>query len=176
MTEIEAKFLLYEKGTDHRQANEAPKLGSSAEIRARTMAEGYRIEQGYFAKDDFQEVTEALDLEIPFVPKELRLRSYRGEWLLTAKGEGGLVRNELEVLVSKAFFDQWWPRTEVRRICKIRWQTMLGKYLLEVDDYQDRDLLTAEIELASVDDLRSLPLVGKDVTNDARYKNKNLAR
>jgi adenylate cyclase len=176
MTEIEAKFLLCEDGADHRNTNQAPKLGSSAEIRSRTRTDGDRIDQGYFAKDDFQEVIQALGLEIPFVPKELRLRSYQGEWLLTAKGEGGLVRNELEVVVKKTFFDQWWPRTEGRRICKIRWQTMLGEHRLEIDDYQDRDLLTAEIELASVDDLQSLPSIGKDVTDDPHYKNKNLAR
>ena len=49
-------------------------------------------------------------------------------------------------------------------------------YTVEFDVYTDRDLIVAEIEVPSLDMLASLPVLGKDVTEDKRYKNKNLAR
>lgn len=174
--EIEAKFLLFEKGQDFRVLSEAPVLGDSRALRQCVREKGEAILQGYFDKSQFAEVIGALGLVIPFTPKEIRLRAYRGEWLLTTKGEGGLARNELEVPIGRDFFDRWWPLTAGRRVAKIRWQTVLEGRLLEIDDYQDRDLLTAEITLASAEERQTVPKIGKDVTDDTHYKNKNLAK
>ncbi len=65
-------------------------------------------------------------------------------------------------------------------ICKTRYTIPYGGHLLEIDVYPffgDRAIL--EIELASEDEVAEIPpylTVLRDVSNDTRYKNTNLAR
>ena len=45
----------------------------------------------------------------------------------------------------------------------------------EIDFYLDRDLVTAEVECPSIEIAEGLCPIGKDITEDKTYKNKNLA-
>jgi len=78
-------------------------------------------------------------------------------------------------------FAALWPLTDGRRIEKRRYRIPAGDGLtLELDVYHGRleGLLTAEVEFGSVDDAAAFvppDWLGRDVTDDPRYKNKRLA-
>jgi CYTH domain-containing protein len=174
--EIEAKLLIFENGQSFLDPAALRLLGTVDEIREGVRRNGSLIEQGYFADGDFPPVWAGLDLPEPFPAKEIRLRTVNGYPVLTAKGEGGLVRKEYEIPVSTAYFERFWPLTEGRRVRKRRWTTQTALGLLEIDDYADRDLLVAELNFPDEASYTRMQKIGKDVTNDPKFKNRNLAR
>ena len=124
------------------------------------------IEQGYLAITD--------DVEV-------RLRRYGEQMFLTVKSSGGESRVEEEIEIEPRRFDALWPLTEGRRIEKRRYRIPAGDGLtLELDIYHGRleGLLTAEVEFGSVADAAAFvppDWLGRDVTDDRRYKNQRLA-
>jgi len=124
------------------------------------------IEQGYLAITD--------DVEV-------RLRRYGDESFLTIKSSGGESRVEEEIEIDHRRFGSLWPLTEGRRIEKRRYRIPAGDGLtLELDVYHGRldGLLTAEVEFDSVAAASAFvppDWLGRDVTDDPRYKNKKLA-
>ena len=77
-------------------------------------------------------------------------------------------------------FDQLWPLTEGRRLRKRRYRVPDGGLTWEIDEFLDRDLVLAEVELAGrpVDVevpawLR--PHVDREVTEEEAYSNLRLA-
>ncbi|MGO9499350.1 MAG: CYTH domain-containing protein [Solirubrobacteraceae bacterium] len=124
------------------------------------------IEQGYLAITD--------DVEV-------RVRRYGNESFLTIKSSGGESRVEEEIEIDRRRFGSLWPLTEGRRIEKRRYRIPAGDGLtLELDVYHGRleGLLTAEVEFASAADAAAFvppDWLGRDVTDDPRYKNKKLA-
>lgn len=124
------------------------------------------IEQGYLAITD--------DVEV-------RVRRYGDEAFLTIKSSGGESRVEEEIEIDRRRFAALWPLTDGRRIEKRRYRIPAGDGLtLELDVYHGRleGLLTAEVEFASVSAASAFvppDWLGRDVTDDPRYKNKKLA-
>jgi adenylate cyclase len=124
------------------------------------------IEQGYLAITD--------DVEV-------RVRRYGDESFLTVKSSGGESRVEEEIEIDRRRFGSLWPLTEGRRIEKRRYRIPAGDGLaLELDVYHGglEGLLTAEVEFASVADAAAFvppDWLGRDVTDDPRYKNRKLA-
>jgi CYTH domain-containing protein len=111
---------------------------------------------------------------------EVRLRHTGGDYYLTVKSAGSLCRSETEIRLSAPQFAALWPATEGRRIEKLRYQIEHGALTIEVDVYQGAltGLITAEVEFKSEDDSRQFAApewLGQEVTDDLRYKNKNLA-
>ncbi|MDF3129042.1 CYTH domain-containing protein [Kiritimatiellaeota bacterium B1221] len=111
---------------------------------------------------------------------EVRLRDEPSRYLLTVKQGSGLVRMEEEVELSEDQFMQLWPLTEGQRIEKKRYRIPEGDYVVELDVYEKElaSLVVAEVEFPSEQESRDFPLpayLGSEVTDDARYKNKNLA-
>ncbi len=106
-----------------------------------------------------------------------RVRSEgREEFLRTIKEGTGMTRLEVEEPVPAELFDQLWPLTEGRRLRKHRHKVKDGKLTWEIDEFQDRDLVLAEVELDSPsaevtvpDWLR--PHLVREVTDDSRYSN-----
>ncbi len=93
----------------------------------------------------------------------------------------GVRRVEVEEEVSEAFFARTWPLTEGARVLKRRHVVREGEHDWELDEFLDRDLLLAEVELddeqARVEPPAWLaPHVVRQVTNDPSYVNVNLAR
>jgi CYTH domain-containing protein len=130
------------------------------------LGEGINILQGYlFAGEN-----------------EVRLRKKGDKYLLTYKSGGTLSRKELEIGIPKWIFEFMWPKTEGRRIEKIRYsREMPNGLVLEFDEYLGalKDLVVLEVEFVNEDSANSFVLPeyirGTDVTSDMKYKNKNLA-
>lgn len=149
--EIERKFLLAR----------APRVPDDAEIR--------EIEQGYLPVDGYED----------------RVRCSRvGDavrHVRTLKFGSGLARYEAEHVLDRSTFDALWPLTEGARIRKRRHTVVAGAHVWEVDEFLDRDLWLAEVELASEDEEAVMPgwlasAVARDVTESGEYGNRRLAR
>jgi len=111
---------------------------------------------------------------------EIRLRKKSDKYFQTIKTGEGLNRGEYEIEIQRGQFELLWPLTESKRIEKTRYEIVYNNSLIELDIYKDSldGLVTAEVEFHSEkDSTMFIPpdWFGKDVTNDKRYKNKNLA-
>ena len=151
MIEIERKFLLT------KLPEAMPSTGE------------WRIEQGYLPGQRLVE----------------RLRSVEsnGKRLLfrTVKVGSGLVRTELEEETTPEMFKTLWPLTKGRRLTKKRHRVPEGELTWEIDEFTDRDLVLAEIELHSADAEVDLPdwlkeYVDREVTGEVAYLNSTLAK
>ena len=97
------------------------------------------------------------------------------------KQGAGRARLEAEEETAREVFETLWPLTEGRRIAKRRRRVKDDGLVWEIDEFLDRDLVLAEVELpagrasdvALPDWLR--PLVVREVTDDPAYLNENLA-
>jgi CYTH domain-containing protein len=111
---------------------------------------------------------------------EVRVRQTGDEFFQTIKTDGGLVRGEVEIELSKDQYDALWVATEGRRLEKVRYEIPYQGLTIELDVYKGplTGLLVAEVEFLSVRDaeLFTPPAwFGKEVTNNTSYKNKHLA-
>ena len=146
--EIERKFLVTEL---------PPELDSVV---------GISIRQGYvaIADSDF----------------ELRFRQKDSSFYQTIKQGSGLVRQEYEIELTRDQFKSFWPLTESRRIQKVRYKLPLGDLICEVDIFGEplKGLQLVEVEFDSVEQSNTFmppDWFGNEVTEDRRYKNRQLA-
>jgi CHAD domain-containing protein/CYTH domain-containing protein len=130
---------------------------------------------------------QAVEIEQGWVPGARvreRIRRMRGpdgeRYFRTLKQGSGRTRLEAEEETSREMFDALWPLTEGRRITKRRYRIQDASLVWEIDEFTDRELVVAEVELPArasdaplPDWLR--PLVLRDVTDDPAYRNENLA-
>jgi CYTH domain-containing protein len=150
--EIERKYLL----------RELPILPDDATV--------VEIEQGYVPG------TEVLE-------RLRRVRSVDGDAIRherTVKIGSGLVRTEIEEEISRELFARMWSLTEGKRIHKRRYAARGEKHTWEIDDFLDRNLVLAEVELRTADEEAALPawlevVVVRDVTGEREYENATLA-
>ncbi len=104
-------------------------------------------------------------------------QSGKSKYFRTIKTGRGLVRVELEEEIDAKFFAELWRLTRGRRVVKRRYK--LGRF--EIDEFLDRKLVLAEVELKSAKEKVALPAwlephVVREVTTESRYVNANLAR
>ncbi len=149
--EIERKYLLHSLPN----LNEAVEQGE--------------IAQGYIAGENIRERLRRVD-------SAKGSRFYR-----TVKVGTGMARTELEDEIEAELFERLWPLTEGRRVRKRRYRVREGDRVWELDEFLDRKLFLAEVELPSVGATAEVPEwlrphVLREVTEDANYKNENLAR
>ena len=128
--------------------------------------QGKQVIQGYIAVSDDG--------------TEVRLRQMGGQFFQTVKSEGGLIRDEIEVELSKQQFEALWPATAGRRLEKTRYPMPWGGQQVEVDVYHGSlaGLVVAEVEFTSARESTQFtppPWFGDEVTEDETYKNVNLA-
>ncbi|MCP3920430.1 MAG: CHAD domain-containing protein [bacterium] len=102
-------------------------------------------------------------------------------WYRTVKLGTGIRRVEIEEPATRHVFETLWPLTLGRRVRKTRYRVRVGELCWEIDEFRDRDLLLAEVELTNVEEQPELPawLAGcckREVTGDGTYQNLNLAR
>jgi CYTH domain-containing protein len=97
----------------------------------------------------------------------------------------GVERIEVEEPTTAGLFGALWPLTEGCRIHKLRHRVRTGEAggpgTWEIDEFLDRPLWLAEIELDLADETPELPawlapFVERDVTDDPEYTNLKLAR
>ena len=150
--EIERKFLLRE-------------LPALPDVAGRRTLE---IEQGYIPGDRVRE----------------RIRRARengqGKWYRTVKLGLGLERLEFEDETTSDTFDALWPLTVGHRIRKRRHAVPEGELVWEVDQFLDRDLVLAEVEIPSAETPVTVPEwlaphVVREVTGEPAYQNSALA-
>lgn len=134
----------------------------------RGIADGVKISQGYLSVGD----------------PEIRIRRKGGEFFLTRKGGAGFVRDEEEHPISEAAFEILWSLTDGARIEKTRYEIIGDDGLTwEIDEFQSTSrakLFLAEVELPDEATFPAIPpavaeVIVRDVTDEAAYKNKNLA-
>jgi CHAD domain-containing protein/CYTH domain-containing protein len=149
--EIERKFLL--TGLPSLEGGETP----------------VEIEQGYLPGERL-------------VERVRRVSSDDGvELARTVKEGSGLTRLEVEESLTPDVFDRLWPLTEGRRLRKRRYRVPDGDLTWEIDEFLDRNLVMAEVELtpgtpSEVEVPGWLrPFVDREVTGDDAYSNFKLA-
>lgn len=145
-------------------------------LKSDVLLNGKKIRQGYLDLNEGKKLANDFGILISFEPCEVRLRDKEGKRVLTVKGAGGLERGEVEAIISKELFEEYWPKTKGKRVVKVRLEIPEGKYKIEVDVYTDRDLIVAEVEFPNISDSNSFVQIGKDVTEELQFKNKNLAK
>lgn len=131
---------------------------------------------------------DAAEIEQGWLPGERlrerlrRKRTSEGEsYRRTIKLGNGLSRVEVEEPLDETLFGALWPLTEGCRVRKRRHRVVEGALVWEIDEFLDRDLVLAEVELAA-ESIRPAfpswlePYVIAEVTGDPQYVNLNLAR
>lgn len=117
--------------------------------------------------------------------KRIRLMRSRStvHYLYTEKSDGTLSREENEFEISKKEFDRLAVEAVSKFVKKARYYIPVsdGKLLAELDVYHGElsGLVTVEVEFRSLDDSSSFippEWFGNEITEDLRYKNKNLAQ
>jgi CYTH domain-containing protein len=124
---------------------------------------GNRLEQAYLS-----------------VTPEVRVRVVGDERAyITIKSEGNIRREEYEYAVPVDHARSMLALTSWAAIRKTRYSLPLGNHVWEIDRYdgENEGLWSAEAEMASEDDDLVLPpWLGEEVTEDNRFRNKNLAQ
>jgi len=129
-----------------------------------------------------------LEIEQGYIPGERvreRVRRVRengrGKWYRTMKLGLGLERLEFEDETTAEIFDALWPLTAGHRLRKRRHMVPEGALAWEVDQFLDRELVLAEIELPSAETPVTVPewlapYLVREVTGELEYLNSTLAR
>jgi len=99
----------------------------------------------------------------------------------TVKLGEGVTRTEVEEETTEAIFLAMWPLTKRRRLRKRRFEVDVDGLTWEIDEFRNRDLVLAEVELDSEDDEVTFPdwlapAVQREVTGEPEFLNINLAR
>ncbi len=133
---------------------------------ATVLGAGVRIRQGYLAEEG--------DVEV-------RVRIAGDRATLTVKAGRGLVRAEVECVVTSAEAEALWPYTEGRRIDKVRHRVALGDAVAEVDVYGGAlgGLVVAEVEFTNEGASAGFEppsWFGREVTGVRSWSNAALAR
>lgn len=114
------------------------------------------------------------------IRKERKIRSF--SLTLTIKSEGSLVRDEVNVEIPLIAYDALLRNVIGATINKRRYRVCLyDNYVAEVDIYVGNlaPLMIVEVEFNSEKEAGTFIVpdwFGKEVTDDSRYKNKNLAK
>jgi adenylate cyclase len=111
---------------------------------------------------------------------EVRLRRKGDRFYQTIKQGQGLKRVQTEVALSAEQFDAMWPHTQGRRLVKQRYEVPRGPHVIELDVFGGslEGLIIAEVEFETVEEAGGFDppgWFGEEVTDDARYQNRNLA-
>jgi CYTH domain-containing protein len=93
----------------------------------------------------------------------------------------GLVRAEYEEEVAPYIFERLWSQTDGARVRKRRYHVPDGELVWEIDEFLDRELWLAEIELPSADIEVAIPAwlqpcVEREVTPEPEFANLALAK
>jgi CYTH domain-containing protein len=129
----------------------------------------------------YQERIEQYYLNGPNDEWVIRLRKADNEHFLTLKNKGMLSREEIEVKILKQIFENH-IRLAKTKLSKTRHMIEIDPDKLgvfEVDVYDDYNFITCEVEFETEEEANAFVAPGwciKDVTEDPKYKNINLAK
>jgi CYTH domain-containing protein len=102
-------------------------------------------------------------------------------WYRTVKTGQGLQRIEIEEATTPELFEALWPLTSGCRVRKRRYVVPEGALTWEIDQFLDRNLILAEIELPTADTQFEIPVwlaeyLVREVTGEPEFVNRTLAR
>jgi len=193
------------QGGMHALVEDVEELAAQLEAAARPAVE---IERKYLLRSapDLSPVAgrvETVEIRQGWLPGERlreRLRKSVGpggtDYTRTVKLGAGVERIEIEESTTAGVFEALWPLTEGCRIHKRRYRVRVADAggegsarlpgtdrarIWEIDEFLDRGLWLAEVELADAGETPELPAwlapwVDRDVTDDPQYTNLKLAR
>jgi predicted CoA-binding protein/CYTH domain-containing protein len=145
-------------------------------------AERWTIQQGYLPLPG--ERGASTEPDFPEGPEGRLRRILRPDgtamYRHTIKRGGGMVREEVERAIEREEFERLWPMTAGRRVEKTRYRVREGDLTWELDRFHSLPLVMLEVELPEASHAAPLPswaapLVVREVTEDARYRNAALA-
>ncbi|MBK8058636.1 MAG: CHAD domain-containing protein [Gemmatimonadetes bacterium] len=162
------------------------RIAEALDLRARS---GLEIERKYLLHALPSPMPEATiqEIEQGYLPGERLIERVRRvrvgdaeRYYRTVKLGAGLVRTEVEEECSRELFDVLWPLTEGKRVAKRRHVVADGALHWEIDEFTDRALVLAEIELPAAGITCEFPAwlmaaIEREVTDDAAYVNARLA-
>jgi CYTH domain-containing protein len=132
---------------------------------------------------------EILDIDQGYLPgrrlveRLRRQRSHQGSvsFFRTVKVGSGVQRLELEEETDARTFEHLWQLTEGRRLRKRRYVVPADDLYWEIDEFLDRTLVLAELEIPTADTRIVFPAwlepaIVRDVTHEREYTNRSLAR
>jgi CYTH domain-containing protein len=147
----------------------------------------YEIERKFLVKEvpenvasyPFEEISQGY-LAVTDDGTEVRLRKKAHAYYLTVKSGTGMKRQEIETELDSEQFEILWPKTVEKRVEKRRYEISAKNVTIELDIYSGilEGLKTAEVEFkaqSEADAFTPPSWFDKEVTQDERYKNKNLA-
>jgi len=149
------------------------------------------IERKYLLKGrpEFPKPAATLEIDQGYIPGEKlieRLRRQRDtngvtRYFRTVKVGSGVSRAELEDETDARTFDHLWKLTDGRRLKKRRYVVLNGDDMWEIDEFTDRPLWLAELEIDRADTPVTIPdwlkpVLVRDVTDEHEYSNISLAR
>ena len=141
------------------------------------------------ALPEMPHVADVLEIDQGYIPgvrlmERLRRQTHRDgrvRYFRTVKVGSGVQRMELEDETDARIFGHLWQLTEGKRLRKRRYLVPAGDLMWEVDEFTDRVLHLAELEMPDAawrvdipDWLK--PVVVRDVTDEPAYTNRTLAR
>jgi len=134
-------------------------------------------------------VSDVLEIDQGYIPGEIlmeRLRRQRSRdgtvrYFRTVKIGTGVERIELEDETNQRIFDHLWLLTEGRRLRKRRHLVPVAAGVWEIDEFTDRELVLAELEIERADAGVAIPdwlktVLVREVTDEKEYTNRSLAR
>ncbi|BBH22287.1 adenylate cyclase [Paenibacillus baekrokdamisoli] len=156
--EIERKFLLLEYPT---------RLISEGELK---ILSEKKIDQTYLAMDENQELR---------VRRLQDLESDEVEYTHTFKMGNGLSREEIEYAISECIYEQITNAFRAVPLTKKRVTAEWGDIIVEIDCYDQIDMLVLEVEFDSeeaANDFVAPDWFGRDISSDRQYSNKKVWR
>lgn len=114
------------------------------------------------------------------ISPEVRVRKKDDTYYLTKKGEGMIVREEIEKEISKSEGEKYFSKIISNLIEKTRYYIKHDEYTIELDIYEGKfkGLIVAEIEFNTLDEAMAFtpPMwFGEDISENIEYRNKILA-
>jgi len=155
------------------------------------MPENIEIERKYLltALPQMPAPIDVLEVDQGYLPgvkvlERLRRQTSRDgstRYFRTIKIGTGVERTELEDETDQRTFDQMWPLTAGARVRKRRYIVANGMDRWEIDEFVDRALALAELEIDRADAKITVPdwltpVLVREVTDEREYTNRNLAR
>ena len=130
-----------------------------------------------------------LEIEQGYIPGDkLVERLRREQWpdgtlkfYRTIKLGSGIERTEIEDECAAEIFEHLWQLTKGKRLTKRRHVVPNGADMWEIDEFTDRDLVLAELELDDANQRIDMPdwlraVLVREVTDEKEYTNRSLAR
>lgn len=114
------------------------------------------------------------------IKPEIRVRKKGDKYYHTEKGEGALVREEIEYEITREEYLASYEKCEGRVIEKTRYYIPTGSLVMELDIYKGKHqgLVVCEIEFSSEEEASRFEIpswLGKEITYDISFRNKILA-